>query len=159
MNHNKLFLDNSLSINQQLYPYNKSSEDKFTFVLNLKINLINHCDLIPIGNEKDDYDLCIYPTLKERNKFKKTKKNNYHNPKQTKITEYISESFQSINLLTLKIKYQYSNDLIHLLKLINSYFNRKKNNWGYFENNKYYNSNHITVINNDRILNYYEQKK
>lgn len=79
-------------------------------------------------SETNNYGLCICPIIDN-----------------TKITErdcYLPNSYRYMTNLPI-IKYDSDEDIHNLVASLEKYFARKKGQYGFFENNKYYNENHI----------------
>lgn len=119
---------------------NKHASDNyhdFKFVIEV-MSKEGECYVIPYyEQDSQDYILYICPTLKEINRMNKTK------PYYHEITKIDVNAFYRYMLpVCFKLNYNPHN-INNLVTCINSYISYKNGNYGYYQDNKYYNEHMI----------------
>lgn len=136
----ELIPKDSININNHARPYTyiltvSYEDDAFDIVAN------------PSYNNDGNYWLYINPTLEAQNEFSKQKNKGYHYDK----TEYEWNTFYHFDnkaMHRVRVKYNSDDDFDELLEVIDVYHDWNSGEYGFWENDQYYNETHIPELPN-----------
>lgn len=127
---------------------NINDHDDYTFVLTVSDDF-DEFDIIvnPEYNHNGDYWLYINPTLEEQNEFSKEKHKGYHYD----LTKYDWNTFHHFDMDKMhrvRVVYNSDDDFDNLFDVIEVYQNWNSGDYGFWENDQYYNETHIPQLPN-----------